>query len=299
MGDIVGVQKGEERLLKASILVLLAIGAGEVVLGYYVRSIALIADGIHSWADMAVSILVFIGIWLTKRSPDKTFRHGYGRAETLFGLVAAFVMVMLGGIIMYESFLAYLSPVEILDPLLGTSVALLAGTISIAVAYLKWQRAKRTGSEALKVDAVNSIKDGSASFVVVAGIALSSAGLLFFDAIAGLIIGAMIIIVGWVSIKESSIVLMDGCLCGERVKVIFDLAQRVPGVRKMHSLKFRKVGRGIFAEATVQLEGGITVSEAHRIVSELKSMIMREDGEITRVTVEIEPHQEGPGHKKG
>lgn len=292
MEDRVGMQKREERLLLASILVLLAIGAAEVVLGYFVRSIGLIADGVHSWADTAVSVLVFVGIWLAKRSPDKTFRHGYGRAETLFGLIAAFVMVMLGFLIIYESILAYLSPVEILNPLLGGGTALLAGAISLIVALMKWRMVKKTGSEALSVDAYNSIKDGAASFVVVGGIALSSIGFLFFDAIAGLIIGVMIIIVGWVSIKESSIVLMDGCLCADRVRGIFDLAQRIPGVKKVHSVKFRKVGRGIFAEATVQLEGGISVYEAHRIVTELKKMIMQQDSEIARVTVEIEPHQE-------
>jgi cation diffusion facilitator family transporter len=156
----------------------------------------------------------------------------------------------------------------------------------------KLRLAKKSGSLALKVDAYNSTKDGLASFVVVAGVALSSLGLLYFDAVAGIAISVMIIAVGYVSIKESSIVLMDGCLCPGLMDRISSLALGVEGVLGVRDLRLRKVGRSIAGQAKIRIDGSITVEEAHQIVETIKKRIISEFGDISDIVLEIEPSKE-------
>ncbi|MEM4658398.1 MAG: cation diffusion facilitator family transporter [Candidatus Methanosuratincola sp.] len=279
----------EQVLLRVSVFLLLAIGLGEILAGLYFGSIALVADGVHSLADSVVSTLVLAGIMISRRKPDGAFRHGYARAENLFGLLAAVVMITLGGLMMYESYLAVLDPEPIRDVLLAIVVAVLAGSSSITLALMKIRLAKRSGSLALKIEAYNSIKDGLASFVVVAGIALSSFGLLYFDAIAGMAISVMIIAVGYVSIKESSVVLMDGCLCPGLVERFSTLAMGVKGVAGVRDVRLRKVGRSIAGQAKIRLDGAMTVAEAHRLAETVKKRIISELGDISDIVLEIEP----------
>ncbi|RWX73430.1 MAG: cation diffusion facilitator family transporter [Candidatus Methanosuratincola verstraetei] len=282
----------EQVLLRMSVFLLLGIGAGEVIAGLYFGSIALVADGVHSFADSVVSVLVLAGIIISRRRPDSAFSHGYARAENLFGLLAATFMIVLGGVVLYESYLAALDPAPIRNAALAIAIAVLAGSSSLALAMAKLRLAKKSGSLALKVDAYNSIKDGLASFVVVAGVALSSLGLLYFDAVAGIAISVMIIAVGYVSIKESSIVLMDGCLCPGLMDRISSLALGVEGVLGVRDLRLRKVGRSIAGQAKIRIDGSITVEEAHQIVETIKKRIISEFGDISDIVLEIEPSKE-------
>ena len=279
----------EEKVLLTSISLSILVGVIEVVMGLFSKSISLTADGVQSFADSIITILVLTGIRLSKRAPDGKFHHGYGRAEQLFGMQAAVVMVIIGVIVFYQSYLAFQAPTAIDYPNYAIGIALAAFFVGTAMALYKIRLARKAGSQGLAVDAYNSIKDGAGSLVVVVGIAFSSYGYLHFDAIAGIIISFMIIAVGYVSIKESSIILMDGCLCSDRFEAIITLAGEIKGIKKIHNLKFRKTGRDLIFEAVVQLEGDIPISEAYVIVNTLKQSIMKEDPEVGRVTNELEP----------
>jgi cation diffusion facilitator family transporter len=278
--------KLEERLLVASIIILIAVGLMEVVVGYYAGSIALIADGIHSWADTIVSSLVFIGIRLSKRSPDGKFHHGYGRAETLFGLIAAMVVVAIGAVLMYESYLAFLDPTPIAYPDIAIATVFLAGVISMSIAVFKLRLARKAGSTALTVDAYNSLKDGSASFIVLIALVIASFGYPFFDALGGFIVSIMILIIAYISIKESSIVLMDGCICGDVFEDIYRRAEGIQNVKHLKNLRLRQVGRYIHMEATVELDGNMSVIQADEFVNSIKKSIIDAHPEISKIILE-------------
>jgi cation diffusion facilitator family transporter len=278
--------KTEERLLEASIVLLIAVGLIEVLVGYYTNSIALLADGIHSWADTIVSSLVFVGIRLSRRRPDGKFHHGYGRAETVFGLIAAMVVVAIGALLMYQSYLAFLEPSPLVYPNLAIATVLAAGLISLAIAVLKIRLARKSGSTALSVDAFNSLKDGAASIIVLIALVLASFGYLFFDALGGFIVSIMVLVIAYISIKESSIVLMDGCICGDIYEDIYSKAEAVPNVKRMHSLKLRQVGRGVNIEAVVELDGQLSVLQADEIALAVKRSIIEAHPEVSKVILE-------------
>ena len=63
-------------------------------MGVFTVSIALIADGIQSFADAGVSLIVWIGLRLSRKKPDKRFHFGYHRVETLSSIVAALFMAI-------------------------------------------------------------------------------------------------------------------------------------------------------------------------------------------------------------
>jgi cation diffusion facilitator family transporter len=290
----VEMMKTEERLLAISIFALVAIGIMEVAVGYLASSIALMADGAHSFADSVVSVLVLTGIRLARRRPDGKFHHGYGRAETLFGLMAAMLVVATGAVILYESYLALFIPNQIVYPELAVSIAILAGAISTSIAVFKLRIARRVASSALRVDAYNSLKDGSASFVVIGALVLSSLGFHYFDALGGMVISVMILAVAYISIKESSIVLMDGCICGDIFEDIFSKAEQVPNVKHLRNLKLRQIGRSINVEAVVELDGQLSITQAEEIISAIKKSIIESHPEISKVILETTAAMEKP-----
>src|SRR4030067_2830457 len=141
------------KVAKRSFIVQLMVGLSEVVMGIFTLSVALIADGIQSFADAGVSLIVWMGLRISKRAPDGKFHFGYYRVETFSSIIAAFFMATLGGIVLYASYLELLNPTAIANADLAMIVALLATAVSSVLLFYKNRAAKRYASLALKTDA--------------------------------------------------------------------------------------------------------------------------------------------------
>ena len=203
MADL--VQGG--KVAKRSFFVQLMVGFSELFMGVFTLSIDLIADGIQSFADAGVSLIVWIGLRLSRKKPDKRFHFGYHRVETLSSIVAALFMATIGGLTLFESYRSLLSPTAVADPLLALVVASAAALVSSFLLVYKRKAARTYGSLALKTDASNSIKDVLTSITAFVGIALSS----YFkfpetDAIAGIIISLFVFTMVYPILKEASLV---------------------------------------------------------------------------------------------
>ena len=197
------------KVAKRSFFVQLMVGLSELVMGIFTLSIALIADGIQSFADAGVSLMVWIGLRLSRKAPDKRFHFGYHRVETLSSMAAALFMATIGGITLFESYREFLRPAAVADPQLALVVALAAAFVSSLLLLYKRKAAKTYGSLALKTDASNSIKDVLTSITAFVGILLSSYfNIIQMDAIAGIIISLFVFTMVYPTLKEASLVLL-------------------------------------------------------------------------------------------
>src|SRR5260221_7222684 len=80
------------RAVVVSALGLFATGAIELALAVFTGSVALLGDALHNLADVSTSLVVFVGLWVSKRKPTTTYPYGYERAQDLAGLGIALVI---------------------------------------------------------------------------------------------------------------------------------------------------------------------------------------------------------------
>ena len=278
------------KVAKRSFFVQLMVGFSELFMGVFTLSIALVADGIQSFADAGVSLIVWIGLRISRRAPDKRFHFGYHRVETLSSVFAALFMAIIGGITLYESYQELLNPKAVIDPLLALIVALAATLVSTMLLIYKRNAAKRYGSLALKTDASNSIKDVLTSITAFIGIALSG----YFnipqtDAIAGIIISLFVFTMVYPILKEASLVLLDSYHCPETIAAIEDIANSIAQVKKVHSIRMRQLGSYLIGDMHIALSNDMTVEEAHAIASRIEDRTIKEFDEIIEMNVIIEP----------
>jgi cation diffusion facilitator family transporter len=278
------------KVAKRSFLVQLMVGLSEVVMGIFTLSIALIADGIQSFADAGVSLIVWIGLRISRKVPDKRFHFGYHRVETLSSMAAALFMATIGGITLYESYREFLSPTAIADPELALVVALAAAFVSSLLLIYKRKAAEKYGSLALKTDASNSIKDVLTSITAFVGILLSSYfNIIQMDAIAGIIISMFVFTMVYPVLKEASLVLVDSYHSPETIAAIENIANSITQVKKVHSIRMRKLGSYLIGDMHVVLSNDMTVEEAHSIATEIEERTIKEFDEIIEMNVIIEP----------
>jgi len=275
-----------------SFFVLILVGIVEVAVGIFTLSLALIADGVHSFADAVVSLVVWIGLRLSRKAPDGKFHFGYYRVETFSSVIAAFFMTLLGGVILYESYLTFLTPREIVNAEVAMLVALFAAATALVIAFYKRRAARRFDSLALKTDAFNSIKDVLTSVTAFMGIALNRYfQIVQTDAVAGIVIALFIFTVAYYTVKEASLVLMDACQCSDILTEISDIAKKVKHVKSVHSIRMRKLGPYLMGDMHIVVDANMTVREADQIATQVEEQVKKEFDEVAEIKVRIEPQE--------
>ena len=235
-----GFKEGE-RIAGVSVWTLLAVGIVELVFSSLTGSIALFADGVDSISDAVVSFFVWTGLRFVRKRPSRRFQYGYYKVESLTALATAIALVGFSAFIFARAYRAFNDPQPVNLPGVALVVTLAAGLLSLYRALQMRTIANKNNILSLKVDARNSIKDTTSSFVAFASILLASQGILHADAIGGMLVGIYILTVAYVAIKESSLVLLDAFHEPELTKEIENLIRSRTDVKDIRDKELRHV----------------------------------------------------------
>lgn len=276
---------------KISVAIFLAAGLFEIVVGVFSGSAAIFADGAHTLSDALISTIVWLGLKVSGRAPDGKFHYGYFRVETFSAVVAAFVLVGVGIVILVRSYFALLRPVVISNPVLPLVTAVVASSLFWGMGLVKRRIAKEEMSEALRLDSFNTMKSGLSSLFAFIGI-FSAAYFSEADALAGIGISFFVFVVAYTTVRESALVLMDACECFDVTNAIKSTAEGINGVKRVDSVRLRHSGPYIFGDLHIQVNGKMTVHESDRVIRRIKSAIKEIVPTLEQLTVEISSGEE-------
>ena len=156
------------------------------------------------------------------------------------------------------------------------------------LSIIKNRLSKKYNLLSLKADAKVSIKDWTSSFVILAGVLLSYFGFKWGDAVGALIVSIYIVFVAITTIKQASLVLIDGFNNPELVKYISSIIGKHPAV-KLKELKLRMTGPYITGEITLNVDSKITVGKVHSMKNKIKEDIMERISGVRDLIILAEP----------
>ena len=275
-----------ERIARLSVITLVSIGLVELAVGFWTGSLGVKADGVDSISDSVISLIVWLGLHYSRRRPDARFHFGYHKVESLAALFVSIGMVGLASYIMYHAYVAFLNPSPISYPYIALAVLLVCGTISIYRAFQMRGIANRFGLLSLRTDANNSIKDGTASFVIFASVLGASLGIRELDAVGGMIISIYIFGVAYIAFRESSLILLDACESPEVTAALGAALRTVEGIRGVASIRLRPSGPYLTGIISVLVDGSRTIAETEQLrrkLLEVVSAVIEPVGEMSIV----------------
>jgi cation diffusion facilitator family transporter len=282
------LKKGGKAAIDSSLInLLLALFKG--VIGFLSGSIALIADSIHSFSDIVVSLAVYIGLKLSMRMPDEKFPYGYYKIESFASLIISVIIVITGIEIALDSYNAFLSPSTIEIPLVALFAAALSALVSFLLARYKQEIGRTIGSQALINDGKHSFIDIFSSIIVFVGILSSYMGYLRIQGISGILVALLIIYMGFKLAKDDILVLLDANMDPEKIEEIRTIAENVAGVEGVHAIKVRRSGPFVFAELHLETKKGLSVKNASEITGNIKKAVKGRIKNLDSLTVQIEP----------
>src|SRR5690554_4653200 len=108
-------------------IVNLALTVLKIIFGIIGQSQALIADGIHSLADLSTDLMVWLAAKYSNRPADKDHPYGHARIETAFTVGLGVVLIVTAIGIVIDSGQRLLNPETLLQP---TPIVLLIAAIN-------------------------------------------------------------------------------------------------------------------------------------------------------------------------
>lgn len=257
----------------------------QIVGGIASGSLALIADALHNFSDMASLVIAFVARRIARRPADARMTFGYGRVEVVAALVNYTSLILVGLYLVYEGVMRLLDPPEVA----GVTVVIVAGValvVDASTALLTWSLQK--GSMNIRALFLHNLSDALASVaVIVGGTLIVLYDLRFVDPVITIAIAAYVLWLAFREIGGPIRILMLGAPEGIDGEAVIAAMRRVDGVADVHHVHLWQMQEHEAAlDAHVVLEpGGWARVEAVKAAIKAR---LRGDFGITHSTLEFE-----------
>jgi cation diffusion facilitator family transporter len=252
-------------------------------------SSAVFADAANSASDVAYSVLMTVGLWLSLQPPDARHPHGHQRIESLVSLSIGMLMTLAG----YESVRASLATLRG-GPRLITSIwalavlgftGLLKGAMYLSVARL----ARRARSTALRASARDNLNDLVSSAMAFVGILVNRLGWRAGDPVAALLVSVWIFRSVWLVLSESLGQLIGQAASPEVIARVEAAICTVPDVLAIDKVIVEQVGPSVRADIHVYMRSELMLDDIHRASHAVRAAVEALP-EVEHAFVHVEPY---------
>ena len=262
----------------------------KILVGLLSGSIALIADGFHSFSDMTTDIAVLFGVYMGSKEPDQQHPYGHGRAETFSAGFIAVLLTFAGTAMIYYAAMD-IARANAAQPRLAV---LVVAVFSVVVKELLYRITKKvvikSHSSALYANAWHHRSDAGSSIAVVIGFAaMRWGGYIHGDQVAAIVVGLLIIVVAIRIIGDALRELTECAVDEGTIEHIKNIINANLSIRQWHKLRSRTVGREVFLDLHILVDPDLNITAAHEIAESLESSLHEQITRPVNITVHIEP----------
>lgn len=258
-----------------SVIVNVCLSVTQISVGILAKSQGLIADGIHSLSDLFADFVVLFASHHSKKDADEDHPYGHQRFENAASLILGLLLLLVGIGMVWSAILKLEAPDTIAKV---QSIALWIAVLALCAKEILFRYmlaiAKRIKSTMLIANAWHARSDAASSFVVGVGIIGNLAGFPILDPIAALIVGLMILKMGWGFAWDALHDLMDRAVDEVELNAIRTTLLETPGVSGVHDVRTRKMGDMIIADAHLEVDASLTVEAGHDIAVDARRRVL-------------------------
>jgi cobalt-zinc-cadmium efflux system protein len=212
----------------------LAFVVAEAGFGFWVNSLALLADAAHNLSDVAGLILAWGAAWLGQRRPTARRTYGFRRASILAAVANATLLLVAVGGILLESVQRFRAP----EPIAGSTVIWVAtaGIVINGVTALMFMRGSQSDLN-IRGAFLHLAGDAAVSLgVVIAALIAQRTGWLWLDPATGIMISLVILYSAWGLGRDSFNLAFDATPRGIDPDAVKTYLGGLPGVVDVHDL---------------------------------------------------------------
>ena len=276
-------QDTDRRKLSIALALIVVFMAGEVIVGVVAQSLALLSDAAHMLTDAGSIVLAIIAIRLAARPPRGGYTYGLKRVEILSAQANGLTLLLLAAWLAYEAIRRLIDPPPVAGALVLVT-ALVGVVVNIAAT---WCLSKANRSSLNVEGAFQHLLTDLYGFVAtaIAGAIVLSTGFARADAIAALIVVALMVRAGVGLVHQSGRIFLEAAPAGIDTRALGGRLAAHPDVVEVHDLHVWQITSGQPAlSAHVLVAPG---RDCHAVRTDLQTLLAR-DYAITHVTLQLD-----------
>ncbi|MBV1871604.1 MAG: cation diffusion facilitator family transporter [Gammaproteobacteria bacterium] len=270
----------DEKILRratyASVLVASILIVIKALAWFLTDSVSILASLVDSSMDAVASLINLFAVAHSLVPADKEHRFGHGKVESLAGLGQSVFILVSAVFLLLSAANRLQNPQELGEVWLGTGVMLTSLLLTSALLLFQRYVVRRTGSLAVKADALHYRADLFTNAAILLALFLSVYGYAFFDSVFAIIIAVYIVYSAWGIAREAVQILLDRELPDKVREQIITVAKSVLGVRGIHDLRTRRSGVTCFVQLHIDLDENLSLKDAHQIADAVEDAICAE-----------------------
>ncbi|AAU04275.1 cation diffusion facilitator family transporter [Rickettsia typhi] len=235
---------------------------------------SILASLIDSMLDVTSSFINLVALRFALQPPDHYHRFGHEKmqdltifSQSIFFFASAFFV----GFASVKSLFIKTKPWNISD---GTNVMYLCIFLTIILVLYQTYVIKKTGSEIVKADKLHYFTDLLTNVIVIISINLSDY-FWFVDPLFGVVISLYIFHSSYFLFKKAFKNLVDHELPEQDRQKIISIVNNHSGVKGMHEMKTRYAAQKAFIQCHLEMDGNISLYNAHKISDEIAFEILQ------------------------
>jgi len=260
----------------ASVGVAVVLVVVKIVAWKMTGSVSLLSSLVDSLLDGLASAVNLLAVRQALTPADEEHRFGHGKAESLAAIGQSAFIAGSAVFILIEAGTRLLSPQPLDSGGVGIAVMLLSIVATLGLVTLQRYVIRETRSVAIQADSLHYMGDLLMNASVITALVLATQlGWLWADPLFGLGIGLFILWTAAGIVRTALNDLMDRELPdAERVRIA-EITLEDRRVLALHDLRTRSSGPNAFIQMHLEMDGGLTLREAHAIADAAEARIRR------------------------
>ncbi|MGM0400536.1 MAG: cation diffusion facilitator family transporter [Chloroflexota bacterium] len=262
--------------------------AGKGFVAWLTGSSAIYADAADSASDLAYSLLMMIGLWISLQPPDTQHPHGHQRVESLISLFIGLMMGMAGYRAANKGVSAWAMGSRRIVSAWPFVLLPLTFCVKGGMYYAMQRFARRSGSSALLASAKDNLTDMFSSATALVGVSLNQLGVTLADPAAAFLISLWIFFNAFGVLRTSVGELVGRAPSSDLYETVVETVQSVSGVSHVHRVILEYVGPRVRADIHINMDPRLTLDKVHGVSDMVTERVEALD-EVEHAFVHVEP----------
>ncbi len=265
----------------------------KVIFGFIGKSSALIADGLHSFSDLATDAVSLFGTHYSLKPADDEHPYGHGRFEYLTCLIIGIVVLFLGFEIIVSAFKN--------ENVIPSKLVILISVFTIVVKHILANYLIKVGKKINNQILISSGKESrmdvvSSLFVLLSSILMQFSYkyeiLIYSNLIATIIVGILILKTGIEIIKDNFSSILGEAECLENIELMKSIISKEKEIDKIDEFIVLKNGPYLQIAGEVSMNGNLSLNDVHNVLERIENNIKKFDDRVHYINIHVNPSKD-------
>ena len=241
------------------------------MIGFFLHSIAVMADAFNNLSDAGSSIIGLVGVKMASKPADEDHPFGHGRIEYIAALIVAFLVLQVGFTFFKDSIGKIREPEELKFQLVSIIILILSIGVKLWMGYFNRTLGNKINSKVMLATAADAMGDVITTSATILAILFWKVTGINIDGFVGIGVSLVVMWAGVGIARDTNEPLIGEAVDPEEYERITNFVEGYDGIVGSHDLIVHNYGPGrSMASIHAEVPNDVDIEVSHEIIDRIE-----------------------------